>query len=94
MCRSVRPSDSVASSGSCHGRPTGLTSQREAGVGIGQRVDVAPHPGVDPRRAGLHVLRLRGQPLHQVVTRLGGDRGQLVQRGPRPFGVDVVRRQR
>ena len=90
----MRPSDSVASSGSCHGRPTGLTSQREAGVRVGQRVDVPAHPRVDPRRAGLHVLRLRGQPLHQVVAGLGGDGGQLVQRGPRPLRVDVVRGQR
>ena len=94
VCRSIRPSDSAASSGSCHGRPTGLTSQRAAGVRVGQRGDVRPHPRVDPRRAGLHVLRLRGQPLHQVVAGLGGDGGQLVQRRPRPFGVDVVRRQR
>ena len=93
-CRSVRPNDSQASSGSCHGRPDGLDVQRQAGLRVGQRVDVAAHPRVDPRRTGLHVLRLRRQPLHQVVAGLGGDRGQLVERRPRPLRVDVIRGQR
>ena len=68
--------------------------ERETGVGIGKRGDMALHARVDPCRARLHVGRLGGQPLYQVVTRLGGDRGQLVQRRPRPFGVDVIGRQR
>ena len=93
-CRSVRPSDSAASSGSCHGRPTGLTSAASPVSRVGQRVDVPAHPRVDPRRTRLHVRRLRGQPLHQVVAGLGGDGGQLVQRRPRPLRVDVIRGQR
>ena len=74
--------------------PHRIDVQREAGVGVGQRRDVTLHARVDPRRTGLHVGRLGGQPLHQVVARLGGDRGQLVQRRPRAFGVDVIRGQR
>ena len=94
VCRSVRPSDSVASSGSCHGRPTGLTSRASPVSGSASAIDVPVHPRVDPRRAAQHVRRLRGQPLHQVVAGLGGDVGQLVQRRPGSLGVDVIGRQR
>ena len=76
------------------GPPYWVDVQRETGVGVGQCSDVALHARVDPRGAGLNVRRLGGQPLHQVVARLRGDGGQFVQGRPRPFGVDVVRRQR
>ena len=72
------------------GPPDRIDVQGEARVGIGQCCDVTLHAGIDPRGAGLHVRRLGGQPLHQVVTRLGGDRRQLVQCRPWAFGVDVV----
>ena len=49
---------------------------------------------VDPRRPGLYVRRLRRQPLHQVITGFGRHRRQVVERGPRPFRVDVVGGQR
>ena len=80
-CRSMRPSDSDASSGSCQGRPTGLTSSAKPVSGSASAATWPCTRGIDPRGAGLHVLRLGGQPLHQVVARLGGDRGQLVQCG-------------
>ena len=67
---------------------------RQAGVRVGQRRDVGLHPGIDPGRPGLDVARLRGQPLHQIEAALGGHRGQFVQRGPRPLGIDVVGGQR
>ena len=71
----------------------GIDIQRQAGLGVGERVDVAAYPRVDPRGTGLHVLRLRRQPLDQVVAGLGGDGGQLIQRRPRPLRVDVIRGQ-
>ncbi len=66
----------------------------QAGRRIRQRHHMSPHPRVDPRRARLYVFGLRGQPLHHVVAGFGGDRRQLVQSGPGPFGVDMVGRQR
>ena len=53
-----------------------------------------PTRGSIHARSGGHVLRLRGEPLHQVVTRLGGHLSELVERRPGPLGVHVVRRQR
>ena len=67
---------------------------REPGLRVGQRGDVTGHPRIDPGCTGGDIGRLGGQPLDQVVTRLGGDRGQFVQCRPGPFGVDVVRGQR
>ena len=66
----------------------------QTGIRVGQRVDVSTHPRVDPGRPGLHILRLGSQPLHQVITGLGRDVGQLVERRPRPLWVDVIRGQR
>lgn len=51
-------------------------------------------PAGQSRRPRLHVLGLRGQPLHQFVARSRSHGGQVVQCGPRPLGVDVVGRQR
>ena len=76
------------------GQPDRVDVAGPPGVGVGQRVDVRPHPRVDPGRTGLHVARLRGQPLHQVVAGLAGHLGKVVERRPRTFGVDVVRGQR
>ena len=66
----------------------------EPGFRIGQGADVTGHPRVDPAGRGLDVAGLRGEPLHQIEPGLGGDRGQVLQRRPGPFGVDVVGGQR
>lgn len=67
---------------------------RQSGVGVGQRIDMPTDPGIDPGRTGLDVLGLRGEPLHQVVSRVRGHRGQVVEVRPRPLRVDMVGGQR
>ena len=64
------------------------------GFRVRQGLHVSTYPRVDPCRPGLHVLRVRGEPLHQVVSGLGGYIGQIVHCGPGTFGVDVVGRER
>ena len=60
-----------ASSGSCHGSPTGIAPvARQPGHRVGQRGDVRQHPRVEPRLAGLHVARVDRQPLDQREARL------------------------
>ncbi len=94
VCRSVRPRDSAGLVGLLPRPADGIDVEREAGLRVGQRRDVGAHPRVDPGRAGLDVARLGGQSLNQVEPGLGGHRGELLERRPRPFGVDVVGGQR
>src|SRR5205809_586027 len=62
--------------------------------GVGGCPPLPAHAGSEPRVTGLHVVGLRGKALHQFITRGGGHLGQVVQRRPRPFRVDVVGCQR
>ena len=74
--------------------PRRIDIQGESGFRVGQCGQVPGHPRIDPGRTGGHVLRLGGEPLHQVETGLCGDLGEILQRGPRTLRVDVIRCQR
>ena len=93
-CRSVRPLAVNPSSGSCHGRPTGMASASARPVcRVGERPYVRQEPRVQPGLAALHELRVDRESFAQPEAGVGGPLGEQLDLRPRPLGVDVVGRQ-
>ena len=76
--RSTRPEDST-SSGSCHGMPTGLTSRARPVAGSASATTWPRTRGSIHAAPACTYLGCAVSRCDQVVSGLGGDRGQLVQ---------------